>query len=117
MRIDWTPQRSRPREQLLVAPATNLGKPFEAQSLSDTDPGTDDDLVLEDRGPQIVNLMTQGDPRRLRQRAERSEPTPMCSGGVLYPLEIDDVIYMRALVQLRRGDPMRQLEAFGTNVR
>src|SRR3954470_7553093 len=99
-RIDRTPKRSRTRENAVVVATPNLGESLEAQSIGDAHPSANDDLVAENRWTEIIDLMPERDPCDLRQCTVRREVRPMGRRRVLHPLQVDDVVHVRPLVEL-----------------
>jgi hypothetical protein len=62
------------------------------------------DLVAEESGAEVVDLVAQRDPADRGLGVGRGDGAPVGKRDVLRPLEVDDVVDVRLAVDLRRLD-------------
>ena len=72
--------------------------------------GARDDVVFEEGGLAIRDLVLERDPRTFRDRIGRREFAPVCQHSVLHPAEVAGVVYVPHEVDIGRLDGDRKGE-------
>ena len=85
--------------------------------MCDADPGAHDDFVVEHGGTEIIDLVAQRDPRDLGMCTVGGERCPVRCCRVLHPSEIDDVVDVRAIVEIGSLDAEDDLVRRGGQLR
>ena len=102
---DRTPERARLGEELSVRVTPHLRVPFERQPRGFADPRAQQHLIAGQRRSLVINLMSQHDPGDAGLCFRRSDRLPMRGRDILHPAEVNGVIDVSQLVDVRAAEP------------
>jgi len=75
---------------------------FEVSPLCLSDPRADDNFVVEERRPSVLDLVPRDDPQQRFLVVGRCRMLPVRHGSVLHPFQVDHVVHVTQLVYVRR---------------
>jgi hypothetical protein len=101
------------REEVAIALAPDFGETFERKPGGPADPCAKGDFIIERGRRFVVDLVSQYDPRNRRLSFGAGKRSPMRSGDILHPPQVNGVIHVILLIDIARQNRNRDFERGG----
>ena len=113
MGIDRDPEGPSLRQQFAIASTKDLDEALKSYARRFPDPRAKNDLVSEADGRFVIDLVPEHDPGDFIARGHRGGGVPMRGRDLLDPADVNGVVDMVLLVDVRGLDGHRHLEGLG----